>query len=102
MKALKEDVEEMQRMLEAYMAFVRGDGGERAEPTDVSQLLQLGEYRDGGAATSRSTVDVDDGSDAQGEAQCLPAPDRPISSPMRLRYRQGASRSARDGEIIAA
>ena len=37
---LKEDVEEMQRMLEAYMAFVRGDGGERAELTDVSQLLQ--------------------------------------------------------------
>ena len=37
---LKEDVEEMQRMLEAYMAFVRGDGGERAELTDVSQLLR--------------------------------------------------------------
>jgi two-component system osmolarity sensor histidine kinase EnvZ len=39
-QALKEDVEEMQRMLEAYMAFVRGDGGERAEPTDVAQLLR--------------------------------------------------------------
>jgi two-component system osmolarity sensor histidine kinase EnvZ len=37
---LKEDVEEMQRMLEAYMAFVRGDGGERAELTDVAQLLK--------------------------------------------------------------
>jgi two-component system osmolarity sensor histidine kinase EnvZ len=35
---LKEDVEEMQRMLEAYMAFVRGDGGEMAEETDVGEL----------------------------------------------------------------
>jgi len=35
---LKEDVEEMQRMLEAYMAFVRGDGGETAVETDVGEL----------------------------------------------------------------
>ena len=37
--ALKEDVEEMQRMLEAYMAFVKGDGGESAELTDAAGLL---------------------------------------------------------------
>jgi two-component system osmolarity sensor histidine kinase EnvZ len=59
-QALKEDVEEMQRMLEAYMAFVRGDGGERAEPTDVAQLL-----RSVGAAMGRGnkpvTVTVEDG-----------------------------------------
>lgn len=36
---LKQDVEEMQRMLEAYMAFVRGDGGEHAKETDVPALL---------------------------------------------------------------
>jgi len=58
-QALKEDVEEMQHMLEAYMAFVRGDGGERAEITDVSQLL-----RSVGAAVGRGgktvTVDVED------------------------------------------
>jgi two-component system, OmpR family, osmolarity sensor histidine kinase EnvZ len=37
---LREDVAEMQRMLEGYMAFVKGDGGERSEMTDVSQLLE--------------------------------------------------------------
>jgi two-component system osmolarity sensor histidine kinase EnvZ len=37
--ALKEDVDEMQRMLEAYMAFVKGDGGERAELADVGELV---------------------------------------------------------------
>ena len=36
---LKEDVEEMQRMLEAYMAFVKGDGGEVAEESDLSALV---------------------------------------------------------------
>jgi two-component system osmolarity sensor histidine kinase EnvZ len=39
-RALKEDVDEMQRMLDAYMAFVRGDGGERAEQADIPQMLE--------------------------------------------------------------
>jgi two-component system osmolarity sensor histidine kinase EnvZ len=39
-KPLKEDVEEMQRMLEAYMAFVRGAGGETTEETDLAALFQ--------------------------------------------------------------
>ena len=39
-RALKEDVDEMQRMLDAYMAFVRGDGGERAEAADIPQMLE--------------------------------------------------------------
>lgn len=38
-KFLREDVAEMQRMLEGYMAFVKGDAGEKSEPTDVSALL---------------------------------------------------------------
>ncbi len=38
-RALKQDVEEMQQMLEAYMAFVKGDGGEKAEDTDISASL---------------------------------------------------------------
>ena len=38
-KPLKEDVEEMQRMLEAYMAFVRGDGGEKTEAVYLSQMF---------------------------------------------------------------
>ena len=39
-KPLKEDVEEMQRMLEAYMAFVKGDGGERTAEVNLQQILQ--------------------------------------------------------------
>jgi two-component system, OmpR family, osmolarity sensor histidine kinase EnvZ len=38
-KPLKEDVEEMQRMLEAYMAFVRGDGGEKTEAVNLLQMV---------------------------------------------------------------
>jgi len=39
-KPLKEDVEEMQRMLEAYMAFVKGDAGEAAQEADLSAMVQ--------------------------------------------------------------
>ena len=38
-QALKEDVDEMQRMLEGYIAFVRGDGGERSNEVDIAVLL---------------------------------------------------------------
>jgi two-component system osmolarity sensor histidine kinase EnvZ len=37
--ALKQDVEDMQRMLEGYIAFVRGDGGERSIETDIAALI---------------------------------------------------------------
>jgi two-component system, OmpR family, osmolarity sensor histidine kinase EnvZ len=37
---LKEDVDEMQRMLEAYMAFVKGDAGEAAQEADLATLIQ--------------------------------------------------------------
>jgi two-component system osmolarity sensor histidine kinase EnvZ len=37
---LKEDVDEMQRMLEAYMAFVKGDAGEVAREADLAGLVQ--------------------------------------------------------------
>ena len=37
---LKRDVDEMARMLEAYLAFVRGDAGEVAMPTDIRGLLE--------------------------------------------------------------
>jgi len=36
---LKEDVAEMQRMLEAYIAFVRGDGGEKPEPVLLTEAI---------------------------------------------------------------
>ncbi len=38
-EALREDVNEMQHMLEDYLAFTRGDGGEVARPTDLASLL---------------------------------------------------------------
>jgi two-component system, OmpR family, osmolarity sensor histidine kinase EnvZ len=37
---LKKDVDEMSRMLEAYLAFVRGAPGEIAQPTDIRGLLE--------------------------------------------------------------
>jgi two-component system, OmpR family, osmolarity sensor histidine kinase EnvZ len=39
-KPLREDVNEMQHMLEDYMAFVRGDGGEQAMEMAVPQAVQ--------------------------------------------------------------
>jgi two-component system, OmpR family, osmolarity sensor histidine kinase EnvZ len=37
---MKKDVDEMARMLEAYLAFARGDLGESAAPTDMAEFLQ--------------------------------------------------------------
>ena len=39
-QALKDDVEEMGRMLEEYLAFARGQAGEGAAETDLGQLLR--------------------------------------------------------------
>ncbi len=38
-QALKGDLEEMEHMLEEYLAFARGQAGEGATETDISQLL---------------------------------------------------------------
>jgi two-component system osmolarity sensor histidine kinase EnvZ len=37
---MKKDVEEMEKMLEAYLAFARGDMGEQSAPTDMAAFLQ--------------------------------------------------------------
>ena len=39
-EAMQKDIEEMQRMLEAYLAFARGDAGETASMTDMRALLE--------------------------------------------------------------
>ncbi|MBA2126942.1 two-component sensor histidine kinase [Hyphomicrobium methylovorum] len=39
-RALASDVNEMQHMLEAYLAFAKGDGGEEAVETNLADLLQ--------------------------------------------------------------
>jgi two-component system osmolarity sensor histidine kinase EnvZ len=38
-EAMKKDVDEMGRMLEAYLAFARGDTGEQSAPTDMASFL---------------------------------------------------------------
>jgi two-component system osmolarity sensor histidine kinase EnvZ len=39
-EAMRKDVDEMARMLEAYLAFARGDLGESSAPTDMAAFLQ--------------------------------------------------------------
>lgn len=39
-RALRADVAEMEHMLEDYLAFARGDGGEEAKPTNLRALLE--------------------------------------------------------------
>ena len=52
---LKQDISEMEAMLEAYVAFTRGDGDESTEDTDIKAVL-----RDlaNGAELTGATVDV--------------------------------------------
>ena len=38
--ALRKDVDDMNRMLEGYLAFARGDAGEAAAPTDIDVMLR--------------------------------------------------------------
>ena len=50
--ALQKDVDEMGHMLEAYLAFARGDGGESATETDIGALLsELGHEAEKDGAT---------------------------------------------------
>ncbi len=39
LEAMKKDVDEMARMLEAYLSFARGDSGEQPAPTDMAAFL---------------------------------------------------------------
>ena len=39
-EAIKKDVDEMAAMLEAYLAFARGDLGEQPAPTDMSAMSE--------------------------------------------------------------
>jgi two-component system osmolarity sensor histidine kinase EnvZ len=57
---LKEDVDEMQRMLEAYMAFVKGDAGEAAAEADLAGLVNAA-ARACGRTGGSVTVDAPEG-----------------------------------------
>jgi two-component system osmolarity sensor histidine kinase EnvZ len=53
-EAMRKDVDEMARMLEAYLAFARGDLGEASAPTDMAAFLdelKLDAERNGHRAT---------------------------------------------------
>lgn len=52
--ALKDDAAEMERMLDAYLAFARGEGAEDSLPTDLGELLEtvVGRYRREGASVA--------------------------------------------------
>jgi two-component system osmolarity sensor histidine kinase EnvZ len=52
--AMKKDIDEMARMLEAYLAFARGDSAEPSAPTDMASFLEelkLDAERQGDQAT---------------------------------------------------
>jgi two-component system osmolarity sensor histidine kinase EnvZ len=53
-EAMKKDIDEMARMLEAYLAFARGDSAELSAPTDMAAFLEelkLDAERQGDKAT---------------------------------------------------
>jgi two-component system osmolarity sensor histidine kinase EnvZ len=56
-KALKGDIEEMQTMLDAYMNFARGAGGEKAETSDIAPMIE-GAAKTGARPNSHVTIDV--------------------------------------------
>jgi two-component system osmolarity sensor histidine kinase EnvZ len=57
--ALRRDVDEMQRMLEGYMAFARGDAGEKSTDSDLGAMLRL-VARDAKRSGNPVEVDVPD------------------------------------------
>lgn len=48
-QSMRGDVEEMEHMLDEYLAFARGEGGEESEPTDLGELV-----RDAAAAAAKA------------------------------------------------
>ena len=57
--ALTQDVEEMERMVAAYLAFARGEGTEQARPADLVEIVQdaVAKARRSGAAVEVAAPD---------------------------------------------
>lgn len=57
---LREDVAEMERMLEAYLAFARGDGAEESAPANVAALIEdvVGRFRREGTEIALSATNL--------------------------------------------
>jgi two-component system osmolarity sensor histidine kinase EnvZ len=54
-RAFKADIAEMEHMLDDYLAFARGEGGEESEETDLSEMV-----RDTAAAAAKARAADDD------------------------------------------
>ena len=54
-RALKSDIAEMEHMLDDYLAFARGEGGEESEETDLGELV-----RDTAAAAAKARAAEDE------------------------------------------
>jgi two-component system osmolarity sensor histidine kinase EnvZ len=58
---LKTDVSDMERMVESYLAFVRGEGEEQTEQTDLAKLLEdiaVGARREGHSVSLTAESDL--------------------------------------------
>ena len=58
------DIAEMEHMLDEYLAFARGEGGEESEDTDLGELV-----RDTAAAAAKARASAMDGSRVDGAGQ---------------------------------
>ncbi len=61
--AMREDVGEMERMLDEYLQFARGEGGEEAQPVDLAALTRVATdaaMRARGAGPERVRLDAPD------------------------------------------
>ena len=57
---MRKDVDEMERIVEAYLAFARGDGGEASTPTDIAVILdELKADSERHGLTTTLTIDGD-------------------------------------------
>ncbi len=61
LEAMRADVDEMQAMLEDYMAFAKGDAGEEIERTDIGEILSEVKSQAHGPKTIGIEVTVKDG-----------------------------------------
>ena len=67
-EAIKKDVDEMAAMLEAYLAFARGDTGEQSAPTDIAACS-----RNCGSTSSATAIAPPSPSTARPEVTVRPA-----------------------------
>ena len=77
-EAIKKDVDEMAAMLEAYLAFARGDMGEQSAPTDIAALARRAQarYRAPRPSRERYLPRPAGGHGAAGGVQALPRQSR--------------------------